>query len=246
MKPIYHTHSYILTAGESNAQGNMPLTLLVERIIETAIEHADALNIGYATLIKQNIGWVLSRLSIEMNQLPEINEEYTFTTWIETYNRRFSERNFAICGRDGKIFGYARTIWVAMDFETRSVADLTTLERDSFPTANLPCPIAKTPRIPGLPEDAITVSYSFKYCDLDFNRHVNTVRYVELLMNQWSLEHYDQNFAGRFDILFHHECHYGEEVCVRHVRGEITDCEIVKADGERAITARFTWKPNKK
>jgi len=241
-KKVSFTIHYMLTAGESNAQGRMPLTLLVERIIEVATEHANALNIGYSTLIKQNIGWVLSRLSVEMNSMPSINENYSFTTWIESYNRHFSERNFVITGDNGKVFGYARTIWVAMDFATRSVADLTSLERDSFPTADLPCPIDKTPRLPNLGDEAACVDYRFKYCDIDFNRHVNTVRYVELLMNQWSMDHFDRYFAGRFDISFHIECHFDEAVKVRHIDGESSYCEIIKPDDTKAIGARFIWK----
>ena len=237
------TNHYMLTAGESNAQGRMPLTLLVERIIEVATDHANALDIGYATLIKQNIGWVLSRLSVEMNYMPAINEHYSFKTWIENYNRHFSERNFVICGKNGMVHGYARTIWVAMDFATRTAADLTKLERESFPTADLPCPIEKTPRLPALPDSADGVNYCFKYCDLDFNRHVNTVRYVELLMNQWSLDHFDRYYPGRFDISFHHECYFGEEVKVRHVDNDSSICEIVRPDGTKAIGARFIWKP---
>ena len=227
MKPDRLTHSYTLTAGESNAEGYMPLTLLVERIIEVATEHANSLEIGYATLIKQNIGWVLSRLSVEMDSMPEINENYTLTTWIESYNRRFSERNFVITGDGGKTFGYARTVWGAR----------------GFATAELPCPMAKTPRIGALPADTESSNYTFKYCDLDFNRHVNTVRYVELLMNQWPLEHYDHSFANRFDILFHHECHFGEEIELRRSGSDnLSDCEIINHEGIKAIAARFTWK----
>lgn len=247
MKQQHHTHSYTLTAGESNAEGYMPLTLLVERIIEVATEHANNLNIGYATLIKSNIGWVLSRLSIEMESVPAINDSYTFTTWIESYNRHFSERNFAITGHDGKVYGYARTVWVAMDFATRTVADLSALERDAFPTANIACPMSKTPRIGALPAEAVTTEYTFKYCDLDFNRHVNTVRYIELMMNQWTLDHYDRCFASRFDILFHHECHFGEAVKLRHASdNNISDCEIINSEGIRAIASRFTWKEYEK
>ena len=60
------SHSYQLTAGESDAEGRMPITLLTERIIQVATEHANSLGIGYDALIKKNIGWVLSRLSLEM------------------------------------------------------------------------------------------------------------------------------------------------------------------------------------
>ena len=72
-KQPQYSHSYILTAGESDAEGRMPLTLVTERVIEVATEHANALNIGYDALIKKNIGWVLSRLSIEMLRYPRIN-----------------------------------------------------------------------------------------------------------------------------------------------------------------------------
>lgn len=103
--------------------------------------------------------------------------------------------------------------------------------------------MAKTPRIGALPADAVSSKYTFKYCDLDFNRHVNTVRYVELLMNQWPLEHYDHSFANRFDILFHHECHFGEEIELRRSGSDnLSDCEIINHEGIKAIAARFTWK----
>lgn len=247
MKPDRLTHSYTLTAGESNAEGYMPLTLLVERIIEVATEHANALGIGYATLIRQNIGWVLSRLSVEMDSMPEINENYTLTTWIESYNRRFSERNFVITGDGGKTFGYARTVWVAMDFATRTVADLTSLERESFPTAELPCPMAKTPRIGALPADAVSSKYTFKYCDLDFNRHVNTLRYLAAAIDCHSLEFHDANSICRLEASFDHECHYGDTMTLltgpsrRDSAGLTT--EIIAADGTRAVAVELVFTP---
>lgn len=241
----HHRHSYVLIAGESNAEGRMPLTLVTERIIEVATEHANALGIGYATLIKENIGWVLSRLSIEMLRFPVINEKYTFTTWIESYNRRFSERNFEISDGDGNTIGYARTVWVAMDFVSRTVADLNKFGQEAFLLGNLPCPIDKAPRIPSLPEGCQRESYTFRYQDIDFNRHVNTVRYIDLILNHWSLEHHDINIVRRFDIMFHHECHFGECVELRIAEsGETcpgTICEIVLPNGAKAVTARLIW-----
>ena len=42
-----------------------------------------------------------------------------------------------------------------------------------------------------------TTDYTFKYTDCDVNRHVNTVKYLDLLLNQFNLEKYDQNFVKR-------------------------------------------------
>ena len=224
-KQPQYSHSYILTAGESDAEGRMPLTLVTERVIEVATEHANALNIGYDALIKKNIGWVLSRLSIEMLRYPRINGHYTLTTWIESYNRHFSERNFVMTDAAGDILGHMRTVWVAMDFATRSVADLTSLESIPFPLDNAVCPIEKTPRIPHPGADATTEEYTFRYRDIDF----------------------DDRAARRLDIMFHNECHFGETVALRVAEGPGSCpsdiCEIVKPDGTRAVSARILWRP---
>lgn len=242
-----YSHHYILTAGESDAEGRMPLTLVTERVIEVATEHANALGIGYDALIKENIGWVLSRLSIEMVRYPAINDRYTLSTWIESYNRHFSERNFVMTDTAGQVLGYMRTVWVAMDYASRTVADLTRLERVPFPVPDVPCPIARTPRIPSPGDGAERDVYTFRYRDLDFNRHVNTVRYLDLILNHWPLKHYDSNVAERLDIMFHHECHYGQTVELRVGEGPASCpgsiCEIALPDSTRAVTARIVWRP---
>ncbi|MDE6853770.1 MAG: acyl-[acyl-carrier-protein] thioesterase [Muribaculaceae bacterium] len=234
---------YILTAGESDAEGRMPLTLLTERLIENATEHANALGIGYADLLPLGIGWVLSRVSIEMTSWPRINESYTVTTWIESYNRRFSERNFEITGSDGHVYGYARTVWVAIDFNSRALADLSAFSSDRFPLENRECPIGRTPRIVTPGDDADCDMYTFRYRDLDFNRHVNTVRYIDLILNHWPLEHFDAKVVSRFDIHFHHECHFGDSVCLRVEPTDSGDvCDIIAPDGTRAVAARVIWR----
>lgn len=243
--PTEYTHSYILTAGESNASGQMPLTLVAERVIEIATEHANALGIGYSALIKRNMGWVLSRLSIEMYRYPEINEQYTLTTWIESYNRHFSLRNLKMTAADGSILGYVRTVWVAMDFASRTMADLTSFEKEAFPTADIDCPIEPAPRFAAPGPEAAEEHYRFKYCDIDFNRHVNTVRYLAIILNRWPLEHYDSHTIRRLDMAFRKECRFGEEVILRTdgFSDEVSVCDISR-NGERLVEAKIQWNKN--
>lgn len=240
---VEFTHCYYLTAGEAGAQSAMPLTLLVQRVIEIATEHANALGIGYATLSVHGIAWVLSKISIEMERYPQINEDYCLTTWIESYNRRFCDRCFAVTGGDGATIGYIRTMWTAIDIKRRSVADLSAFEQDAFPISDRECPIDKTPRLPAVGELASVQEYTFKYCDIDFNRHVNSVRYLALVLNHWTMDHFDNNTISRIDIAYHHECYFGETVELRVSTHEHTsDCEITR-DGTRAVVLRIHWAP---
>lgn len=81
------------------------------------------------------------------------------------------------------------------------------------------------------------------YCDIDFNRHVNTVRYIGLILDRWPLGHYDNNEIARFDIAFHHECHFGETVTLRTSTddGRVSACELM-LDGNRMVSANIVWR----
>lgn len=245
MLPSELTNNYYLTAAEADAQGRMPVWLLVSRVIEVATNHANILGIGYDALIRHGIAWVLTRLSIEMTSYPRINEHYSFTTWIESYNRLYSDRCFLITDGDGAPIGHARSMWVAIDVKTRSAADLTQLNTEGLIISERLCPVKRIGKQRPLPVQAPTVDYTVQFCDIDLNRHVNTVQYVRHILNQWPMDVYDHNMISRFDIQFHNECHYGDTLQIRHLD---TDdhralCEIIDPEGRHAVAATLTFSP---
>lgn len=230
--PKEYTHKYFLTAGECNAQKEMSISLLAQRVIEVATEHANILGVGYADLVKENHGWVLSRLTFEMKRFPSLNEEYSLTTWIEGFNRLYSERNMEVQGGNGETIGYVRTIWVAIDFESRKPVDLSTISWLASTISDRPCPIEKQGRMRPITEPDTSMPHRFKYCDIDFNRHVNSVKYIDLILNQWDLDHYDNNTISRFEIMYQREAHYGDEVnVVIKTVDNVADTEICDANG---------------
>lgn len=237
-----YTERYFLTAGECNAEGWMPLTLLVSRLIEVATNHANSLGIGYARLIELDLAWVLSRVSVEISALPGINESYEVNTWIESTNRLFSERCFSITDNRGNVFASARTTWAAICISTRQAANPAILGEVLFPSNPPVCDVPSAKRTPAITQASKTETYTFRYCDLDFNRHVNTVRYVELILNHWPLQWYDDHKITHFDVAFHHECRFGETVEVRSatVSDQTTACELT-LEGRRMVSSNIYW-----
>ncbi|MDE6288702.1 MAG: hypothetical protein K2M00_07970, partial [Muribaculaceae bacterium] len=211
-----YTAEWFLPAGQTDARGLMPVTLIVARAIEIATLHANALGIGYSKLSRHRMGWVLARLAVEVKRYPGINETYSMSTWIEGYNRYFSDRCYEMRDEQGEAIAWIRSVWVAIDMETRGMADLSELERDCFPLVENRCPVAKC-RLPMIKPGAETKqsTYTFTYTDIDFNRHVNTFRYMELLLNQGSLDFHDTHGLTRFEIAYLHEAYFGETVDVR-------------------------------
>ena len=205
--------TFSLKPGESNGQQELPLSLLAGRIIEVASLHAESWDVGYTTLIKNRMAWVLSRLTIEMNRYPSIYENYTLQTWIESYNHRFSARNFVILDGEGCVCGYARTIWVVLNLDTRRSVDMSTLNNLQERVLDKPCPIEPASHIRMNTEEKL-LSYPVRYSDIDLNRHVNSIRYIEHVLDLFPFEWYDMNRISRFEIAFAQEARHGIDIDV--------------------------------
>lgn len=255
------TANYFLTPGECNPQQRMPLTLLINRLIEVATLHANQVGIGYAFLTKEHQTWVLSRVAVEMKRYPGVNENYSISTWISSISRLFSERDFEICGENGEVIGHARTVWAVIDTRSRQVGDISRISwiKELIPDRECPVDKPSRPRAVAQPEDGAELpegfseaKYRFQYTDIDFNRHVNSSRYIELLLNQWSLAYHDANRLTRFEIAYIHEAHYDMDARLllqsHPVSGENGDrtetrAELLGPDGLPILRALLRFSP---
>lgn len=223
MEKIF-SQSYFISANEGNPEGELALTALTANIIEVATLYANSLGIGNPTMAHLHAGWVLSRITIEMERYPQVNTDYTVSTWVESWNRFFSLRAFEITDNDGKVCGYARTVWMVLNTDTHENFGTGHLHLPEEVIAPRECPIPmqmrhKTilppdspARASALVATAPTATYTFKYNDIDFYRHVNTVKYVAILLNQYSLQQFDEFLPNRMELSFMHEGKFGETI----------------------------------
>lgn len=233
--PVFETE-FFLTAGESNARGEMPVSLIAERLIEVATRHANLLGIGFATLSPLNVAWVLVRLLIEMDSVPRINQTYRITTWIESWKRFYSIRCFRISDDEGRTLGWGKTVWATIDTNRRSLADVSYLGSEYMLDHKMTCPlemIRKHPMDKLVADSEIT----FRFTDLDFNRHVNSVKYIDHILNLWPLEHFDRYRVKRFDIAYRHECLCGQTVQLRKGDDESGTAVAMFRDDECVVAA---------
>lgn len=226
--------SFGISAAGCDAARRLPPSTLVADIIDLAVAHADKLGVGYAAMAPHGIMWVMGRLSIEAERWPVMFDTYTLTTWVASVNRMMSERDFEITV-DGRHAGYARTIWSAIDSTTRQAALLTPVigGLDIAIRSDRECPVGRAPRL-GSPATPDSVrSYTFGLSDLDFNRHVTTTRYVDLIVDTIPLDLYDRSSLRRIDLAFHREARYADTV-------DISSQLAAGPDGSTVITAAIT------
>ena len=72
-----------------------------------------------------------------------------------------------------------------------------------------PCPIEKSSRIKVMATEPVA-SLTAKYSDIDINGHVNSIRYIEHILDLFPLEKYRTQRIRRFEMAYVAESYYGD------------------------------------
>ena len=193
---------------------NIKIPNLLTLLLNTAGRSSEEYHIGVDQLMEEGKAWVLSRMAIEMKEMPRHNERVRVDTWIENVERMFSLRNFQIVNH-GDIIGEARSIFAVIDSNTRRPVNLMEEERFARLSTGVPVSIEEPVKIASV-SDGKENLYTTCYSDMDFNGHCNSARYLEWMLNALPIEEAKQLNATRIDINYMREVIPGAEVVVKY------------------------------
>lgn len=209
---------------------------LGNHLLNAADFHSNDRGYGMTYLNPIHKTWVLSRLVIEMKEMPKAYDRFCVETWVESAMKFFTSRNFRIASPDDRqTYGYGRSIWAMIDTDSRQPVDILAVRDgliNEYIESEKPCPIDKPSRVKMSAAAQLVRSIQTHYNDVDINGHINSVKYIEHVLDLWDLEWYRRHDIGRFEIAYVAESHcgdrlnfYREEVapdvfCVRITRGE--------------------------
>lgn len=222
-------------------QGKIPIPMIGNYLLHAASTHAGDRGFGYSEMTEKRTAWVLSRLAIEVGEYPALSGKIDVYTWVDEVSRLFTSRCFEL-QREGKTFGYARSIWAAIDLETRrpTALDLTGIQAY---LSDRPCPIEKPGKILPVENKVEPVPYVVKYSDLDINGHLNSIKYMEHLLDMFDIGMFREKSVSRFEIAYQSEGKYGMHLDLHVAESNSGKYDMaICHEGRSICRAAVTWK----
>jgi acyl-ACP thioesterase len=220
------------------------LPVISNFMLDAASIHAQQRGFGYEQISKDQIAWVLSRLSIEMYEYPGHNQELHVETWVEEVSRFFTYRCFRFINRDGKTIGFARSIWAAIDIQTRRPVDILQWRPDllEYIDREMTCPVEKLAKIPPVEGVEASMGYSVRYSDIDINKHMNSVKYIEHVLNVFDLAIFKEKIIRKLDIVYLAEGNFGDKLKLYKQTISENEYLIDTKKGEESVCrCRIKW-----
>lgn len=232
-----YNYEYEIKYQEVDGNKKLRLFNLENYLLEVAGTVADQLGFGIAQLHPKGLTWILTRLSLEMYELPSHCEKVRFETWIESNAHMLSTRNFRIFSGD-KIIGQCKSVWAVLDLQKREIVNIfddpifaDSVDGDVIEMARV--------RMTTLPEPTGCMPHKIVYSDIDYNGHCNSCRYLQAMMDAYLPDYYGKKI--RLDINYSKEVMLGDELQTYYlVSADGVQYQQKNQNGETSCSAKIT------
>ncbi len=191
--------------------GFLRLTDLCNILQLTAGDHAEMGGIAFSDMQAHDQAWVLSRMRVEVLELPKWKDVVTVKTWIVNLENSRSVRALELYLGDRKIVG-CETFWAVFNTSSRRPEALA-LEHEHFEKFGERFSTQeRTSKIDLSTLSENVANHEVLLSDLDIVNHANNVKYLE-----WCLDYFDANLLMRnkvkaIDMNFMKELVLGDDV----------------------------------
>ncbi len=242
----YFDKEFELRYFEMNKFGVASTITMLTLLEEAAAEHCYSIDYSLYKLEQQNIGWVLISGAMQMDRYPRYKEKITIRTWLSGYSTVRGTRENIIYDEKRNIIGKARGLWVFFDIERRRPIKIIDDIRERWQFCeekSLDTNIVR--KLKPLDNAVHNQEFNVHLFDVDTNKHVNNVRYLQWLVESIPEEVIDNYFLNNIEGRFVGEAHYGDSILSYTEKGERENSFVhtirTKSDNKVCAIANTYW-----
>ena len=203
-----YNYEYVIKYQEVDGRKKLRLFNLENYLLEVAGRVADELGFGIQQLHPRGLTWILTRMSVEMYELPTYCQTVRFETWIESNVHMLSTRDYRIYSGD-KLIGQCKSVWAVLDLEKREIVNCFD---DPIFAGSVDGEVLDMQRVrmTTIPEPTGCVPHKITYSFIDYNGHCNSCKYLQSMTDAYLPDYYGRTV--RLDINYSKEAMFGEEL----------------------------------
>lgn len=196
---------------ESDSTGKMLPTTAMNYFQEVSTNQGNELGIGGEFLNENNLAWFLVKYHIKFISYPLYQDQVTVTTQATGMEKFCATRRFTFLDETGVVKVIADTQWLLINRETEKMERI-----DEHPEMNAyEChdkgePIFKKMR--KIDHIDLEKKFGVRFLDIDFNHHVNHVKYLAWAIEVLPLEVVKVKSLKEAKIVYKAQCFYGDQV----------------------------------
>lgn len=226
-----------------DAAGRLRPQALFAYLLNGAWNHASGTPYGHEELTARGLFWVLTKVQILVRRAPGWGERILLETWSKEAVRLSALRDYAVSSEQGEKLVSATTVWMILDHATGRPQRFSQAP-EGFPWRagrdELETSLRKVPEVT---DGAPAAQFRVRYSDIDVNRHVNSARYLQWMVDSHPHDFLEASEPRAIEISFLGQALPDDEVVVHATMARNHELLSIRraADGRELCRGRFEW-----
>ena len=247
LKPVWQ-EKVIVQPYETDILGRWKPHCFFQAMQMAATNHATHLGLGYQAMLQSEMVWLLARLKLRFLRIPRLGEALTLLTWPRGLQQKiFFMRDFFFYDAQGDKIAAATSAWLLVHSSERRILKPDVTLPGELPDLSERIALEKTLEKIDLPA-AMAEQYPLvaRYSAIDLMQHVNNARYIEWVMDCFSVEDMRSRTLDWMQINYAGEVKPGEQVTLHMGNDPASHVAVIQGinlqSGARAFEAAVAWR----
>jgi medium-chain acyl-[acyl-carrier-protein] hydrolase len=222
--PFILKENFQITSADTDFSKTLKPSALINMLIQAAWHHAEILEFGVDMMHRENLIWMLSRIQTRIFLHPFWNDNLSIITWPKGVRKLFYLRDFEVYDSLNRLVAQTTSEWILIDVKAKR-PKLYNPENNIFNQNKDKHALKDAVSVlDEINTDAESFSNQVKYSDIDLNQHLTTTRYIDWMMDTFSMDFHNTNKCKALILNFIREVPYNEKVDIHRRKDNSTNC----------------------
>jgi medium-chain acyl-[acyl-carrier-protein] hydrolase len=226
---------------QCNPNGYLRYTDLCNILQLTAAAHSESGGFSFVDMQLYNQAWVLSKMRIEIGELPKWKDSITVTTWINSLENSRSTRAMEVSVNGNKIIG-VETFWVVFNTKTRRAEQMELPHDHCEKYPENKATVLPFSKIEIKENKSLLFERSVVLSDLDIVNHVNNVKYLEWCLDIANDQRILSDQIASLEMNFLRELSLGDIVAIHEQLDEENTVFTISRADKAVFALLVDWK----
>ena len=216
--------------------GGISNRAILEILENIACNHSETVGLGPLDVNKTNTTWILLEWSVKVIKRPAYGQKLEVETWAAMFTKTYTYRDYEIYDKEGNTLVIATSKWVLVDANTRKILKITEEIKDKYKLEEKH--VFENQEVEKIEEPLEFIEekeYQVKRRDIDINKHMHNIYYLDLADETMPEEVYENRPYNNFRISYKTGIKLGETVICKY--GKRDNKHIIKIENQEGKTS---------
>ena len=219
--------------GKDNKIKNISILKILENI---GGYHSDIAGYGSNDIATNKLTWILLDWKLKVLNRPKYGQTLDVHTWARVGNRFFTYRDFEIYDENGTLCAIATSKWTLINIEEGKMERITEEVIEKYKTEEKEVfPGEKLDKLQMQEEFLSSINYTVKRKDIDINKHMHNLNYLDLAYEALPEEVYNLRPFDNVRIMYKKEIKYGDTVECKYTREDDKYVVVISSQDNKQL-----------